>query len=67
MKCRRTMFFDTREQMEISLFEITRANYICNSELPFRFHKDRLLYFDFVVMDLYAEYLLETPVSHESK
>ena len=48
--------------MEISLFEITTANYICNSELPFRFLKDRLLYFDFVVVDLYAEYLLETPV-----
>ena len=43
--------------MEISLFEITRANYICNSELPFSSLKDRLLYFDFVVMDLYAEYL----------
>ena len=48
--------------MEISLFEITTANYICNSELPVRFLKDRLLYFDFVVMDLYVEYLLETPV-----
>ena len=24
--------------------------------------QDRLLYFDFVVMDLYAEYLLEMPV-----
>ena len=48
--------------MEISLFEITRANNICNSELPLRFLRDRLLYFNFVVMDLYAEYLLETPV-----
>ena len=48
--------------MEISWFEITRANYICNSKLTFRFLKDRLHYFDFVVMDLYAEYLLETPV-----
>ena len=53
--------------MEISLFEITRANCICNSELPIRFLRDRLLYFDFVVMDLYAEYLLETPVSNENK
>ena len=48
--------------MEISLFEITTANYMCNSELPFRFLIDRLLYFDFVVMKLYAEYLLETHV-----
>ena len=48
--------------MERSLFEITRANCICNSELPLRFLRDRLLYFDFVVMDLYAEYLLETPM-----
>ena len=48
--------------MEISLFEITRANYIYNSKLPFRFLKDRLFYFDFVFMDLYAEYLFETPV-----
>ena len=48
--------------MEISLFEITRANYICNSELPLRFLRGRLLYFDFVVMGLYADYLLETPV-----
>ena len=48
--------------MQISLFEITRANCICNSELPLRFLRDRLLYFDFVVIDLYAEYLLETPV-----
>ena len=48
--------------MEISLFEITRANYICNSELPLRFLRDRSLYLDFVVMDLYAENLLETPV-----
>ena len=48
--------------MEISLFEKTRANCICNSETPLRFLRDRLLYFDFVVMDLYAEYLLETPV-----
>ena len=48
--------------MEISLFEITGASYICNSELPLRFLKDRLLYLDFVVMDLYAGYLLETPV-----
>ena len=48
--------------MEISLLEITRANYKCNSELPLRFLRDRLLYFDFVVTDLYAEYLLETPV-----
>ena len=48
--------------MEISLFEITRANCVCNSELPLRFLRDRLLYFDFVVMDLYAEYLLETLV-----
>ena len=48
--------------MEISSFEITRANNICNSELPLRFLRDRLLYLDFVVMDLYAEYLLETPV-----
>ena len=48
--------------MEISLLAITSANYICNSELPLRFLRDRLLYFDFVVMDLYAEYLLETPV-----
>ena len=48
--------------MEISLFEITKASYICNSELPLRFLRDRLLYFDFVVMDLYAEYPLETPV-----
>ena len=48
--------------MEISLFEITRANYICNSELPLRIFRDRLLYFDFVVVDLYAEYLLKTPV-----
>ena len=31
-------------------------------ELPLRFLRDRLLYFDFVVMDLYAEYLLETLV-----
>ena len=48
--------------MEISLFEITRDNCICNSELPLRFLRDRLLYFDFVVMDLHAGYLLETPV-----
>ena len=48
--------------MEIFLFEITRANCICNSELPLRFLRDRLLYFDFVVMDLHAEYLLETLV-----
>ena len=48
--------------MEMSLFEITRSNYTCNSELQLRFLRDRLLYFDFVVMDLYAEYLLETPV-----
>ena len=48
--------------MEISLFEITRANCICNSELPLRFLRDRLLYCDFVVLDLYAEYLLETLV-----
>ena len=48
--------------MEISLFEITRANCICNSELPLSFLRDRLLYFDFVVIDLYAGYLLETPV-----
>ena len=48
--------------MMISLFEITRANCICNSELPLRFLRDRLIYFDFVVMDLYAECLLETPV-----
>ena len=48
--------------MEMFLFEIKRANYICNSELPLRFLKDRFFYFDFVVMDLYAEYLLETPV-----
>ena len=48
--------------MKISLFEITRANCICNSELPLRFLRDRSLYFDFVVMDLYAEYPLETPV-----
>ena len=48
--------------MEISLFEITRASCICNLELPIRFLRDRLLCFDFVVMDLYAEYLLETPV-----
>ena len=47
--------------MEISLFEITRAN-CSNSELPLKFLRDRLLYFDFVVIDLYAEYLLETPV-----
>ena len=44
------------------MFENTRANCICNSELPLKFLRDRLLYFDFVVMDLYAEYLLETPV-----
>ena len=50
------------ETIEISLFEITRANCICNSGLPLKFLRDRLLYFDFVVMDLYAEYLLETPV-----
>ena len=48
--------------MEISLLEITGGNCICNSKLPLRFLRDRLLYFDFVVMDLYAEYLLETPV-----
>ena len=48
--------------MDISLFDITRAKCICNSELPLRFLRDRLLFFDFVVMDLYAEYLLETPV-----
>ena len=48
--------------MEIFLFEITRANYNSNSELPLRFLRDCLLYFDFVVMDLYAEYLLETLV-----
>ena len=36
--------------MEVSLFEITRANCICNSELPLRFLRERLLYFDFVVM-----------------
>ena len=48
--------------MEISLFELMRANYIYNSELPLGFLRDRLLYFDFVVMDLYAEYLLDTPV-----
>ena len=48
--------------MEISLFEITRANCISNSELPLRFLRDLLLYFDFVVMDLYAEYPLEMPV-----
>ena len=46
--------------MEISLFEITRAN--CNSELPLRCLRDRYLYFDFVGMDLCSEYLLETPV-----
>ena len=45
--------------MDLSLFAITRANCICNSELQLRFLRDRLLYFDFVVMDLYAEYLLE--------
>ena len=48
--------------MEISLLKITRANCKVNSELPLRFLRDRLLYFDFVVLDLYAEYLLETPV-----
>ena len=48
--------------MEISLFEITRVKRICNSDLPLRFLTDRLLYFDFVVMDRYAEYLLKTPV-----
>ena len=48
--------------MDLSLFVITRANCICNSEMPLRFLRDRLLYFDFVVMDLYAEYLLGTPV-----
>ena len=35
--------------------------------MPLRFLRDRLLYFDFVVMGLYAEYLLETPVCNESK
>ena len=51
--------------MEISLFEIKRANCICNSELPLRFLRDHLLFFNFVVMGLYAEYLLETPVCKE--
>ena len=48
--------------MEISLFEITRANCMCNLELPLRFLRDRLFYFDSVLMDLYAEYHMETPV-----
>ena len=46
--------------MEIFLFEITRAKHICNSELSLRFLRDRLPYFEFAVMDLYVEYLLET-------
>ena len=49
--------------MEISLFEITRANYIfMQLRIATQGFRDRLLYFDFVVMDLYAEYILETPV-----
>ena len=51
-KCHRNYILDTREYMEISLFERTRVNCICILELPLRFLRDRLLYFDFVVMDL---------------
>ena len=48
--------------MEISLFEITGANCICNAELSLMFLRGRLLFFDFAVMDLYEGYLLKTPV-----
>ena len=51
--------------MKISLLKITRANCICNSELPLRFLRDRLLYFDFVVLDLDAEYLLDVCVTRK--
>ena len=41
--------------MEISLLEITTANYICNSELPLRFLRDRLLYFNFLLLWTYMQ------------